>query len=89
MANFARSQVVESASMAISVGTGSAALDEAAASKWLHLNTPEMIHKAFLEYVPNALGARSSGSGGYRAPTCEERWRLQAELLALAREAKR
>jgi hypothetical protein len=58
-------------------------------SKWLHLDTPEKIHKAFLEYGPNTPGARSLGSGGYRAPTFEERSRLQAELFARLREAKR
>jgi hypothetical protein len=64
-------------------------VDQAAAPKWLLLNTPEMIHKAFLEYGPNAPGARSLGSGGYRASTFEERWRLQAALFARLREAKR
>jgi hypothetical protein len=64
-------------------------VDEAEVSKWLHLNTPEKIQNAFLEYGPNAPGARSLGSGGYRAPTFEERWRLQAELHARLREAKR
>jgi hypothetical protein len=58
-------------------------------SKWLHLDTPEKIHKAFLEYGPNAPGARSLGSGGYRAPTFEERLRLQAELFARLRKGKR
>ena len=57
-------------------------------SKWLHLDTPEKIHKAFLEYGPNAPGAISLGSGGYRAPTFEERARLQAELFARLRKAK-
>ena len=64
-------------------------VDQTAASGWLHLNTPEAIQKAFLECGPNAPGARSLGSGGYRAPTFEERWRLQAELFARLREAKR
>jgi hypothetical protein len=63
--------------------------DEDEVSKWLHLDTPEKIHRAFLEYGPNAPGARSLGSGGYRAPTFEERSRLQAELFARLREAKR
>jgi hypothetical protein len=63
-------------------------VDQAAAPEWHHLNTPEAIQKTFLEYGPTAPGARSLGSGGYAAPSFEERGRLQAELFARLREAK-